>query len=123
MSDHNLFRIFVSRLNNLNVPYMITGAVASIVYGEPRLTNDIGLVIELHPDDVKRFCEAFPLEEFYCQPREIIHAEVRRSHRGHFNLIHLETGFKADMYTAGHDELHKWAFKDNLLKLKEMIFG
>jgi hypothetical protein len=45
MPEHNLFRIFVSRFNKLSIPYMITGAVASIIYGEPRLTNDIDLSI------------------------------------------------------------------------------
>ena len=40
MPELNLTRIFVSRLNKLSIPYMITGAVASIIYGEPRLTND-----------------------------------------------------------------------------------
>ena len=39
MPEPNLFRIFVSRLNKLAIHYMITGAVASIIYGEPRLTN------------------------------------------------------------------------------------
>jgi hypothetical protein len=43
MPEPNLFRIFVSRLNKLSIPYMITGAVASIIYGEPRLTNDIDI--------------------------------------------------------------------------------
>ena len=55
MPEHNLFRIFVSRLNELSIPYMITGAVASIIYGEPRLTNDIDLVIDFNPDDADRF--------------------------------------------------------------------
>jgi hypothetical protein len=50
MPEPDLFRIFVSRLNRLNVRYMITGAVAGIMYGEPRLTHDVDLVIELHPD-------------------------------------------------------------------------
>ena len=38
MPDRDLFRIFISRLNRMDVRYMITGAVASIIYGEPRLT-------------------------------------------------------------------------------------
>jgi len=115
MPEPELFRIFVSRLNRLNVRYMITGAVAGIMYGEPRLTHDVDLVIELHPDDAERFCEMFSLEEFYCPPLEIIRIEVSRRHRGHFNLIHHETGFKADVYTAGADELHAWAFQNRQL--------
>jgi hypothetical protein len=112
MPEHNLFRIFVSRLNKLSIPYMITGAVASIIYGEPRLTNDIDLVIDMKSDDVEAFADAFPIEDFYCPPLEVIKLEIGRSQRGHFNLIHHETGFKADIYAAGRDELHHWGLKN-----------
>ena len=112
MQEHNLFRIFVRRLNNLSLIYMITGAVASIIYGEPRLTNDIDLVIDLKPDDVEKFTEAFPIEQFYCPPSEVIKVEISRRLRGHFNLIHHETGFRADIYVYGQDELHLWGLKN-----------
>jgi hypothetical protein len=112
MPEHNLFRIFVSRLNILSIPYMITGAVASIIYGEPRLTNDIDLVINLKSDKAEDFTNAFPAEEFYCPPLEVIRLEISRSQRGHFNLIHHETGFKADIYASGQDELHHWGLNN-----------
>ncbi len=111
MQEHNLFHIFVSRLNKLSISYMITGGAASIIYGEPRLTNDIDFVIDLKDEDVERFAEAFPIEEFYCPPVEVIKLEVRRPQRGHFNLIHHDTGFKADIYTAGRGKLHHWGFQ------------
>jgi hypothetical protein len=72
MPEHNLFHIFVSRLNKLSIPYMITGAVASIIYGEPRLTNYIDLVIDLKIDEIDRFADAFPGEDFYCPPPDVI---------------------------------------------------
>ena len=112
MPEHDLFRIFVSRLNKLSAPYMITGAVASIIYGEPRLTNDIDLVIDMNADDAETFAEAFPIEDFYCPPPEVIRLEIGRSQRGHFNLIHHETAFKADIYAAGRDELHQWGLQN-----------
>jgi hypothetical protein len=91
---------------------MITGSVAVIVYGEPRMTHDIDLVMELEYKDTERFAEAFPIEIFYCPPAEIIKVEIGRSFRGHFNLIHHETGFKADVYLRGRDILHEWALKN-----------
>jgi len=112
MPEHNLFQIFVSRLNKLSIPYMITGAVASIIYGEPRLTNDIDLVINMKSDDVETFADAFPIEYFYCPHPEVIRLEIGRSQRGHFYLIHHETGFKADIYASGRDELHHWGLKN-----------
>ncbi|CAB1075947.1 hypothetical protein D1AOALGA4SA_3749 [Olavius algarvensis Delta 1 endosymbiont] len=112
MPEPNLFRIFVSRLNKLSIPYMITGAVASIIYGEPRLTNDIDLVIDMNPNDVEPFSDMFPIEDFYCPPPEVIRLEIARHQRGHFNLIHHETGFKADIYASGRDELHRWGLNN-----------
>jgi hypothetical protein len=91
---------------------MITGAVASIIYGEPRLTNDIDLVINMNPDDIESFSNTFPSEDFYCPPQEVIRLEIARPQRGHFNLIHHATGFKADIYASGRDELHHWGIKN-----------
>ena len=115
MLEPNLFLIFLSRLNASSIRYMITGAVASIVYGEPRLTHDIDLVVELDDASAQKLVEIFPLEEFYCPPIEILKIEVRRPLRGHFNLIHHETGFKADIYLLGKDELHHWAMSNRRL--------
>jgi len=36
MPGPELYQIFVSNFNRLGVRYMVTGAAASIVYGEPR---------------------------------------------------------------------------------------
>ena len=48
MPGLSLPSVFVSRLNSLGIPYVITGAVASIIYGEPRLTHDLDLLVKLH---------------------------------------------------------------------------
>lgn len=109
MPEPNLFQIFVGRLNRLDIRYMVTGAVASIIYGEPRITHDIDLVVELNNKNAEALANKFPLDVFYCPPIDIIRLEISRPLRGHFNLIHLETGFKADIYLMGEDQLHCWA--------------
>ena len=111
MQELELFKLFTNRLNELSVRYMLTGAVASIIYGEPRMTHDMDVVIEMEQEDVEKFCNAFPLDEFYCPPPEVIKVELVRRQRGHFNLIHHKTGFKADVYTSGSDALHLWAIE------------
>ena len=103
MPEENLFYLFVSRLNAAHLNYMVTGAVASIIYGEPRLTHDIDIVVEINEDQVDKIVGAFPLEEFYCPPPEVLMLEIKRSRRGHFNLIHHDTGFKADIYLLGQE--------------------
>jgi hypothetical protein len=90
---------------------MVTGSVASIFYGEPRLTLDVDLVVFLNDKDIASLAQMFPMSDFYLPPPEIIAAEVRREMRGHFNILHLATGFKADFYLTGRDELEAWAFR------------
>ena len=46
-------------------------------------------------------------------PPEVIAAEIARPDKGHFNVIHADTGFKADFYLAGRDELNAWAFRNS----------
>ncbi len=108
----SLVGTFVSRLEKLEIPYVVTGAVASSIYGEPRLTNDVDLIMMMRIEDIERFVQAFAPTEFYCPPAEVLKIEIRRSHRGHFNLIHHDTGTKADIYLAGEDELHRWALSE-----------
>ncbi len=108
MPEINLFQIFTSRLNRVGIRYMVTGAAAAIIYGEPRLTNGLDCVIELKAENIGRFEQVFPAEEFHIPPDENIKLEAKRASRGHFNIIHHETGFKADFYLVGRDELHHW---------------
>lgn len=87
---------------------MVTGSVASMIYGEPRLTLDVDLVVELEVERVQDLLDAFPDTEFYRPPLEVVRIECSRESRGHFNLIHHETGMKADVYPAARDDLHRW---------------
>jgi hypothetical protein len=105
------FRVFTRKLEELGLRYMVSGSIAAIYYGEPRLTNDVDIVVFMQEEDAAAFQAAFPDPEFYCPTRESILSEIARDQRGHFKLIHHETGFKADVYLAGRDELHRWALE------------
>jgi hypothetical protein len=43
MQQVDLFLIFTGPLDFAQIPYMVSGSVASMVYGEPRLTNDVDI--------------------------------------------------------------------------------
>lgn len=106
--DKELFLIFIRPLNRLDISYMVTGSAASMAYGIPRMTLDIDMVLELTTAQTELLSSAFPPKAFYCPPREVIGIETERASRGHFNVIHMETGFKADFYPVGNDPLHCW---------------
>jgi hypothetical protein len=101
--------LFAERLERVGAPYMITGATAAILYGQPRVTNDLDVVLALDDSTRPALLQAFPEAEFYVPPETVIQAEQARTHRGHFNLIHHESGYKADIYLMGVDPLHAWA--------------
>ena len=101
--------LFVERLEAIGAPYMVTGATAAILYGQPRVTNDLDVVLSLDDRARGALLRAFPEGEFYVPPESVIQAEQARLQRGHFNLIHLESGYKADIYLVGADPLHAWA--------------
>lgn len=112
MPADELYLLFVRRLNNAGIRYIIGGSVAAIFYGEPRLTNDVDVVVFLNAADILRLLELFPATDFYVPPVEAIFTEVAREQKGHFNIIHKDTSFKADIYPTGRDELNAWAFRN-----------
>lgn len=103
MPAPDLISLFVAPLNRAGLVYMVTGAVAAIVYGEPRLTNDIDIVVGLTAGEAERLRSAFAGGDFYVPPAEVIGVEATRALHGHFNLIHVATALKADIYPAGAD--------------------
>jgi hypothetical protein len=110
MPEADLFLLFVRPLNRAGIRYIIGGSVAATFYGEPRLTHDVDFVVFLDSNDIQQLTQIFPESDFYVPPAEVIADEVARE-RGHFNFIHQPTGFKADFYPAGRDDLNAWGFR------------
>ncbi len=109
MPSANPLAIFAPGLNRIRAPWMTVGSIASNAYGEPRTTLDVDVVIVIGAGLAHRFDSAFPEEEFYCPPADVIALEADRPEHGHFNLLHHDTGFKADIYISRNDTLQKWA--------------
>lgn len=104
----DLLTRFAAPFEQLGLPYMITGGAAAIVYGEPRLTNDLDLVVVMRPDDAGRVAAALAAEDTYVPPVEVLEIEAGRRIHGHFNIIHAPSSLRADVYVAGEDPLHAW---------------
>ena len=89
---------FIDPLEQAGIPYALVGSVASSIYGEPRATNDLDMVIQIGTDDAPRLVAAFPAEFFYVPPVEVVLVELGRAHGAHLNIIALEGMTKADLY-------------------------
>ncbi len=49
-----VFQEVLPRLENAKIPYMVVGSLSSIVYGEPRMTKDMDIVIDIKKLDYFR---------------------------------------------------------------------
>ena len=83
-------------LDALGVPYAIGGSFASAIHGVMRATMDADLVADLRLSDADPLSQALA-GAFYADVESMRQA-VR--HRGSFNLIHLATMFKVDVFVA-----------------------
>ncbi len=61
----------VDVFEHLGIPYLITGPVAAMAFGEPRLTNDIDIVAAIEERNIADLLKAFPSDEFYFNESEL----------------------------------------------------
>jgi len=114
VSDPDLIGLFIRPLEATGVDYMITGGVASVIYGDPRFTRDVDVVMQLAAAQTASLAAAFDASAFYVPPLEVLEEEADRPEGGHFNVIHRETSLRADVYLAGDGPLVAWAFGHRL---------
>ncbi len=112
MPGDNPLAIFAPGLNAIGVSWMTVGSIASSAYGERRSTLDVDVVAVVGKQHAARFPSVFPETDFYCPPAKVIETESARPERGHFNLIHHHSIYKADIYVATGTEFERWAFKN-----------
>lgn len=87
---------FVTRiLDELNIRYAIGGSLASSVHGQARYTQDVDIAVEPFSGKERLFALRFPSDEYYVDEGMIRDAVIRRAS---FNILHLRTGFKIDIF-------------------------
>jgi hypothetical protein len=88
-------------LDELGVPYVVGGSLASSLHGIPRTTQDADLVADLRPVHIQTFVDAISTN-FYVSPERVAQAVSRRSS---FNLVHHGTGIKVDVFLLKADPM------------------
>ena len=87
-----IFHDFATRLETLNIQYMLTGSMAMFQYSNYRMTADVDIVMELKSQHGRILIDN--LEPDYTVPhKSMIRAIASESM---FNVIHQETAFKID---------------------------
>jgi len=106
----------IQAFNLLSVPYYIAGSIASSVYGIARATMDADIVADLARNQIPALTRR--LQDTYYVDEKMIYDAV--SNASSFNLIHLETMMKVDVFVQKKDLYHKSAIarrrKDRLVE-------
>ena len=101
---------FIKVLDKLSISYYISGSLASSVFGLPRSTMDVDIVADIQSFHISRLIQSLK-SEFYIDADMVKGAIDRLSS---FNLIHLETAMKIDVFIQkrGH-------YQDSALNRKQ----
>ncbi len=104
MEPTELLRIVGKHLDQCGCARFVTGSLASTVFGEPRFTNDIDIVVRMDAHKAARFASMFTGDDWYISSEAAADAALRH---GMFNVIHVPSGLKADIVVArgtAHDD-------------------
>lgn len=81
-------------LEDLAVPHMVTGSVASSFHGRPRSTHDADVVIDPTPAQLEALVRALLAAGHYVDAARARDALLRR---GQFNVVDARCAFKIDL--------------------------
>lgn len=90
--ETDVLKLVCQKLNQADIPYMLTGSFAANFYAMPRMTRDIDIVVEVDPSCSATFSKVFE-DEFYVDSDSIQEAV---GEEGMFNIIHQGTIWKVD---------------------------
>jgi hypothetical protein len=97
----------IDAFESMEIPYHVGGSWASSIHGVPRQTFDIDIVADLSITHVPGMMDRL-------QPRFYVDADaVRNAIETHssFNVIHLRSGFKVDVFTLGESDFDRVEFE------------
>lgn len=103
MKQPNLWEvagIVAEQLQRLGVPHLVGGSIASMLHGEPRLTNDVDFAAVIREPHVAPLVAALQ-GPFYIDD-VLVRAAIRK--RGMFNVIHIRSGNKVDVHVLEPSE-------------------
>lgn len=106
MSDvqqNTVIRKLTDVLEELKVGYAIGGSIASSIYGTPRFTQDADITVQRFLPENHRFYEMLK-NDFYISEQAMNEALKTG---GSFNIIHLESSFKIDIFIQADSDFEK----------------
>ena len=114
-SQEKLLIDIVKILNNLKIEYFITGGFAVSVWGRPRATFDIDIVVKMVEPDASILVKTFQrIRKAGYANEEAVKDAIRN--QGEFNFIDPNSGLKVDFWVVKKNELNARGFKNKKIK-------
>src|SRR4051794_40584529 len=107
MPQRELLNRVIDFLDAAHVEWMLTGSLASGIYGRPRATHDIDVVVNLPLGAVAQLAKAFPPPDYFLS--EAAARDAIRS-RSMFNLIVPAEDDKVDFWILSDDPFNRTSF-------------
>ena len=107
MTQQELLIRLVDFLDEVRIPYMLTGSIASSLHGEPRSTHDLDVLVVLDRTSAAQLLKAFSEPEYYLDDNSVREA---LGNFGMFNLISLAEGDKVDFWMLTQDPFDQSRF-------------
>lgn len=105
-------RLLIGALDQLQIPYLIGGSLASSQYGSFRFTNDIDVVVKIDLSHVAPLVQMLKAD-FYAD-EEMIRSAVL--HGRSFNVIHFNSTYKFDLFPMKRD-----AFQESQMLRRRLV--
>lgn len=79
MSIPDVLRRIISELDTSGIAYMLTGSLASARHGRPRSTQDLDIVIEASPQQLRSLIQGLEINDYYADLDAALEAHRRES--------------------------------------------
>jgi len=91
-SQENFLEKLIKKLNEQNIPYMLSGSVSSSLHGQPRATNDADIIIAPAEEQLIAFVKSLG-DDYY-----VSHDAAREALKSNsmFNVVDIRNSWKAD---------------------------
>jgi phosphorylcholine metabolism protein LicD len=89
-----ILKSFAEVLEQMDISYAIGGSMASSIYGKVRFTRDADITVEPFDNQADKLFEILK-PQYYISKEAMYQALMQRRS---FNIIHLESAFKIDIF-------------------------
>lgn len=102
-------------LSDLRIPYVVTGSFALAIWGRPRYTADIDIVIQLLPHKLDELADSLlGVDKDVYLDQDAMREALER--HGEFNFIHPASGLKVDFWVLKHEPYASEQIKRSRIK-------